>query len=114
MDFQAGAGGDVIRFRDGAFASLADVLAATTQKGGGCFIVMGGARLTLTGVNMANLTEDNFEFASSAPDLGSKTGLEEPLVLPGVDAGGPDLGALGHWVQERARMAQADHDWLLA
>lgn len=113
MDFQAGAGGDVIRFRDGAFASLADVLAATTQKGGGCFIVMGGARLTLTGVNMANLTEDNFEFASSAPDLGSKTGPEEPLVLPGVDAGGLDLGAIGRWAQERAWMSQADHDWLL-
>lgn len=114
MDFQAGAGGDVIRFRDGAFASLADVLAATTQKGSGCYIVMGGARLTLTGVNMANLTEDNFEFASSALDLGSKTDIAEPLVLPGVDAGGLDLGAIGRWAQERAWMAQADHDWLLA
>ncbi|WP_296819468.1 calcium-binding protein [Brevundimonas sp.] len=115
MDFQVGSGGDVIRFLDGSFASLADVLAATAQTATGCVITLGSATIGLVGIDPNDLTEENFEFASSgAPELSTKAGFGDPLVLPGADDPiAADMGMLSRWTGGRAFLEPADHDWIL-
>ena len=89
-DFVAGAAsGDRIHLAGTSWTSLADVTANSVQIGADVVINIGGGEtLTLSGVNLASLTDGDFILTASAP-LAS----EQPLVLPDLPEG--KFGDLG-------------------
>lgn len=91
LDFGAGgASGDIIQLVGTGWSSFAQVSSNATQNGADVVINLGGGQtLTLVGVNLASLNENDFAFAAAAPVQSDKDGAQ---VLPALsdDKGGPE------------------------
>lgn len=73
-DFQAGAGGDVLRLQGYGFADFQAVLAASAQSGADVGVALpGGETLTLRNVELGALTAANLELDRPLPSSGAPT-----------------------------------------